>query len=124
MLDGELIEREMLACLRERALELRRPHRGRLARARIDQVERGAIEALARDLNRIERLLHAVHPPELLERGIVERLHPERHAVHPCGAIAAKARRLDAGRIGLERHLDVGRDLPVLCHRVEHRAHG
>ena len=38
---------------------------------------------------------------------IVERLHAERDAVDAGGAIAAKARRLDAGRIGFQRDFDV-----------------
>ena len=58
---------------------------------------------------------------ELLQRGIVERLHAERHAIDAGRAIAAEARRLDAGRIGLQRHFDVGRDRPVLADGVEDR---
>ena len=52
-LDGELIEREVLARLpRSRPLELRAPGLRRLVRPRIDQIERGALERRARDLDR------------------------------------------------------------------------
>ena len=57
LLDGELIEREMLARLRERALELGGPRLRRLSRTRIDQVERIALEDRARDRDRGERLV-------------------------------------------------------------------
>ena len=43
-LDGQLIEREMLGRLGNGALELGRPGVGRLARPRIDQIERIALE--------------------------------------------------------------------------------
>ena len=58
------------------------------------------------------------------QRGIVERLHAERDAVDAGCAIAAKPRRLDAGRIGLQRDLDIGGDAPVLADRIEDRADG
>ena len=124
LLDGELIEREMLGGFGDRALELGAPRLRRLARPRVDEIERIALERRARDLHRIERFLRGVQPAEFLQRRIVERLHAERHAIDAGRAIAAKARRLDAGRIGLERDLDVGRDRPVLADRVEDRADG
>jgi hypothetical protein len=54
-----------------------------------------------------------VQAAQCLQRRVVQRLHAERDAVDTGGTIAAKARRLDAGRIGLERDLDVARDMPV-----------
>ena len=65
-----------------------------------------------------------VQPPERRKRRIVERLHAERHAIDPGRAKAAKALRLDAGRVGFERDLDVGGDRPVSCDGVEDRADG
>ena len=123
-LDGELIERQMLGGFRDRELQFVRPHRGRLVGAGIDQVERIAIERVARDRDRIERLARGVQSAERLQRGIVQRLHAERDAVDAGGAIAAKARRLDAGGVGLQRHLDIGRDAPMLADRIEDRADG
>ena len=93
LFDGELIERQMLGGFRDRELQFFGPHRGRLVGAGIDQVERIAIERGARDRDRIQRLARAVQPAQRLQRGIVQRLHAERHAVDAGCAIAAKARR-------------------------------
>src|SRR5579862_2810230 len=90
----------MLRGFTDRAREFRLPGGKRLARARINQIERVAVEDGARDGNRLERLLRAVQAAELLQREVVERLHAERDAVDAGGAIAAEARRLNAGRIG------------------------
>src|SRR5207244_9223724 len=96
LLDGELIERKMLACLDHGACELGCPGLRRLARPCIDQTERIAVEDRARERARSERLARRVQPPELFERAIVQRLHAERHAVAARRAKSAKARRLDA----------------------------
>ena len=53
-LDGELVERQMLAGQRERALQLLRPRLRRLAGPRIDQVEGMAREMTARRGQRFE----------------------------------------------------------------------
>ena len=58
------------------------------------------------------------------QRGIVERLHAQRDAIDAGRAVAAKPRRLDRGGIGLERHLDVGRQFPVARDRIENGADG
>ena len=96
----------------------------RLPRPGVDQIERIAVERFPRDGDGVERLLRGVHAAKLFQRRIVERLHAERDAVDAGGAIAAKARRLDAGRIGFERDLDIGRHGPVLADGVEDRADG
>ena len=75
----------------------------------------------ARELHRPARIRHVMDAAERLQRGIVERLHAERQAIDAGGAIAAKALRLDAARIGLERDLRVGRDRPQARDRIEHR---
>src|SRR5436853_3828141 len=59
-----------------------------------------------------------------LERDIVERLHAKRHPVDAGGTIAAKPRRLDAGRVGLEGYFHVRRDTPVFSDRIQNRADG
>ena len=87
-LDGELVEREMLGRLGDGARELGAPGRRGLARPRIDEVERIALERAARDRDGGERLVGRVHAPERLERGVVERLHAERHPVDAGGAVA------------------------------------
>ena len=47
-LDGELVERQMLACEGQRLAKLRAPGRRRLAGPRIDQIEGEALERVAR----------------------------------------------------------------------------
>jgi hypothetical protein len=54
-----------------------------------------------------------VHAAELGEHTIVERLNAERDAVDAGGPVAAEAGGFDAGRIGFEADLDVGRDATV-----------
>ena len=123
LLDGQLIERKMLGRLGNGALELGRPGGRRLARPRIDEIERVALEIRARHRDRVERFLRAVQAAQLFQRGIVECLHAERHAVDAGGAIAAEARCFHAGRIGFQRHLDVGRDAPVFADGIENGLH-
>ena len=123
LLDGQLIEREMVAGFGQGAGELGRPILRVLARPGIDQVERVAIENAARDADRIERFARGVHAAKLGEHAIVERLDAERDAVDAGGAVAAEAGGFDAGRIGFEADLDVGRDAPMFCNRVEDRRH-
>ena len=113
----------MLGRLGNGALELGRPGFDRLARARVDQIERIALEIRARDGNGFERFLRRVQATEFLQRRVVERLHAERDAVDAGRAIAAKARGFDAGRIGFQRDFDVGRDRPVFADGVEDRLH-
>ena len=60
--------------------------------------------------------------PSLFRSGIVQGLHAERDAVDAGLAIAAKTRRLDARRIGFERHLDLAIDRPDTRDRLEDRA--
>ena len=119
MLDGELVEREVVGGERERRRQLGRPGLRRLARARVDQVEGEAREGRARDLDRPERLLDIVQPAEEAKVRVVQRLDAERDAVDAGGAVAAEALRLDARRVGFERDLGVRRDRPVPGDRVE-----
>ena len=57
--DGELIKREMLGGFGDGALELGVPGAECLARARVNEVERVAVEDRTRDGNRVERFLRA-----------------------------------------------------------------
>ena len=124
LFDGELVERQMFGRLRDREFQFIGPHRGRLVGAGVDQVERIAVERGARDRDRIERFTRGVQSSERFQRGIVQRLDAERHPVDAGRAIAAKPRRLDAGRIGFQRHFDIGRDAPIFADRIEDRTDG
>ena len=123
-LDRELVERQMFGGFRNRELQFIGPHLRRLVGTGVDQVERVTVERAARDRDRIQRLARAVQSSQRLQRGIVERLHAERDAVDAGCAIAAKPRCLDAGRIGLQRHLDIGGDAPMLADRIQDGADG
>src|SRR3954468_7963732 len=94
----------------DRTREFGAPSFGRLTGTRIDQIERIAVEGFARDRDSIERLLGGVQPAEFFERGIVERLHAERHTIDAGYAITRKPCCLDARWISLKRDLDVRRD--------------
>ena len=67
-LDGELIKREMLGRFRDGALEFGGPGGGRLARARVDEIERVTLEIRARDRDRVERFLRGVQAAEFFQR--------------------------------------------------------
>ena len=89
-------------------------------RPRVNQIERIiALEFFSRDGDRDERFVRSMQAAQRFQRGVIERLHAERDAVDAGGAIAAKARCLDAGWIGLERHLDAVGDPPMLADRLE-----
>ena len=122
LFDGELIQRQVFGRFRDRQLQFIRPHLRRLVGAGVDQIERISVEGGARDRNRVERFLRGMQAPQRLQRCIVQRLHAERHAIDAGGAITAKARRLDAGGVGLQRDFDVGRNAPMLADGIENGA--
>src|SRR3954468_1209398 len=97
----------------DRTREFGAPSFGRLTGTRIDQIERIAVEGFARDRDSIERLLGGVQPAEFFERGIVERLHAERHTIDAGCAITRKAGRLDARWIGFELARTARQDCPI-----------
>jgi hypothetical protein len=80
VLDGQLIERQMLGRFRDRALEFGLPSVERLARPRVDEVERVALEIRARDGDRVERFLRGVQAAEFLQR---RRLSDSRKTASP-----------------------------------------
>ena len=123
-LDRELVERQMFGGFRNRELQFIGPHLRRLVGAGVDQVERITVERAARDRDRIQRFARAVQSSERLQRSVVERLHAERDAVDAGCAIAAKPRCFHAGRIGLQRHLDIVGDAPMLADRIQDGADG
>src|SRR5439155_8136175 len=98
-LDRQLIEREMLAGEVQRLVELGLPRRDALARAGVDQVERGAREAGAGETDCRDRLIAIVPAAKEAERLRIERLDPERQPVDAGGGKTGEARSL--GRIGV-----------------------
>ena len=65
-----------------------------------------------------------MQPPERLERRIIQCLHAQRDAIDAGRAKAAKARRLDAGRVGFEAHFDIAGYRPVPGDGVKDRTDG
>jgi hypothetical protein len=95
-LDGELIERQMLAGERQRLAQLGAPSGKRLVGPGIDQVEGKAREGAPHQLDGRDRLggrMQATQRPQL---PIIERLHAKRYAVDPGGAVASEATCLNA----------------------------
>ena len=122
-LDGELVERQMFGGMCNRRLQFFFPGGGRLAGARIDEIEGEALEDRGRDRHSRHGLVGCMQPPERFQVGIVHRLHAQRHAIDASRAIAAKALRLDAGGIGLQRDLRVAVDAPGPANGVENGRH-
>jgi hypothetical protein len=78
----------------------------------IDQIERNPVECLLRQRQRLFGFGEIVQAAEKFEIGIVERLQPERDAVHPGGMVIGETGGIGAGRIGFQRDLDVVRPRP------------
>ena len=118
-LDGELVEREMIGGEGERLGQLRLPGRRALPRPRIDEIERGARKRRAGEREGGAGFRRAVPASERLEVGVVQRLKPDRDAVDAGGAIIGEAAGIGAGRVGLQRDLDVGGEGKELRRRVD-----
>ncbi len=106
--DGELVEREVVGGEGERLCEFRAPGRERLARPRIDEVEGDARKNAPPDFERGDRLGDRVLAAEPLQVGLMQALDADGNAVHPGGAVAREAPRLDAGGIGFQRDFEIG----------------
>ena len=76
LLDGELVERQMVGREADSLLQLASPGVRRLARPGVDQVEGEAGKGRPRDLDRPERLGDVVQPAEEFQVAVVERLDP------------------------------------------------
>ena len=74
LLNGELIEREVVGGMIQRASQLRFPLDRRLSFPRIDQIERHAREMPLGERKRGQRFLGRVLSAERFEASIVERL--------------------------------------------------
>jgi hypothetical protein len=123
VLDGELVERQVVGGEPERHPEFARPVVRGLPGAGVDQIEGQPREGGARHLDRRAGGRHVVQPAEEAEVRVVQRLDAERDAVDARRAVATEARRLDTRRIGLERDFRIVCDRPVLRHGLEDRAH-
>src|SRR3546814_12066024 len=77
-LDGELVERQVVAGAVERPAELVAPGHRRLPGPGVDQVEGEAVEQLGGEIDRGERLRRAMAAAADAQRRAVERLHAER----------------------------------------------
>ncbi len=113
----------MIGSMSEREGELIFPLAHGLAFARIDQIERDAIEMLLGERQRGQRFLRGMLAAERLEAVIVERLHAERGSVDPGGTVARELLRLDAGGVGFERDLDIVGNAPMAGDGLEDRVH-
>src|SRR5579872_320270 len=122
-LDGELIDREMIAGQGQRLFELRLPLRERLARPRINEIEGKTREKPLRERECRERIAHIMAPPEEAERLLLERLHPERETIDPGRAKCLEPLPLERGRVGFERHFEIGRHRPMAPHPGDERRH-
>jgi len=111
----------VVAGVRQRPAQFGAPAGDRLPRPRIDQVEREPVEQPRRQPDRGQRLRRRVAAAEKRQRGVVQRLHAQRHPVDPGGPEAREPAGLGGGRVGLQRDLDVRRHRPARRDPVEHR---
>ena len=111
----------MLGPERKGAGEFGLPDGQRLPGASVDEVERDAREHRLRGLERRHAFRRTMRAAEEAERVVVERLEPERHAVHPGGGEVREPRRLDRRRIRLQRDLDTRREAPMPLGRPQQR---
>ena len=102
VLDGQLIEREVIGGIAEGACQFALPGGERLALPRIDQIEGDAPKRLARERQCRQRFSDGMLAPQRLEAGIVERL-----AIDARRCVAFEVLRLHAGWIGLQRDFHI-----------------
>ena len=121
--DGQLIKRQVVHGHLQRLGQLAPPRRRILLLPRINQVKAHPRERVPRDVERRPGLGRAVHPPQPPQIRVVERLHPHRQPVHTRVGITAKAPRLDAGGVRLQRDLHVVRQRPSRARRLDHPRH-
>ena len=124
LLDGELIEREMVVGERQRLGQLGAPGVDGLAGPCVDQVEGASRHDALRHGDRAPRLRRVVPAPEERERPVVERLHAERHPVHAGRAEVFEACCLGRGRVGLQGDLGIRREGPARRRPVDDRGRG
>ena len=73
----------------------------------IDQIEADPRETIAGNVEGRAGLGHRMHPAQTAQIVVVQRLNAHRHAVDPAIGKGAEPAHLDAGRVGLQRDLDV-----------------
>jgi hypothetical protein len=113
-LDGELIEREMAGVEGQRLFQFGAPGGVALPGAGIDEIERDATKMRRRQLQRRQRFGFVVQSPQRFQRIIVQRLHPQRDAVHPRRRIIGEPGGVGRGWIGFQGDLGIVRHRPEL----------
>src|SRR5690242_14657453 len=109
----------MLGAEGERFFQFLAPRVQRLIGTGVDQIERHAVEVRRRQLERGAGLGGIVQSAQHLQIAIIQRLHAQRETVDAGRAIVAKARRVCACGICLERDFDIVGGAPQSCDRVE-----
>ena len=97
----------------QRAQKLISPVRKRLARARINQIERNPLKIIFGDVKRLQRLVGCVKTAKRLEVSIIQRLNTERYAVDASSSETLEAICLDACRVGFQSDFGVSGNAPV-----------
>ena len=124
LLDGELIEREVVAGQRQRLRQLRAPGGEALTGTGVDQVEGAARHDALGQRDRAARLRRTVPAPEKAQRIVVQRLDAEGDPVHAGRPKIVQARGLGRGRIGFEGDLRVRRERPPRRRPLDDARHG
>src|SRR5208282_2490661 len=112
-LDGELIERNVIADVIEGGAKLFLPGFERLAWPRIDEIEAHPLEMPSGERESGKCFGTRMPAAEEAKLGVVERLHAEGDPVHARRGVTREAAGLDRGWIGLKRDLDPIVDTPV-----------
>ena len=87
-LDGELVKRHVAFLFAQGPRQLVFPLRRCLLRPRINHVEGDARKNLCGQTESLERLVGRMLAAQRLQVSFIERLHPNRHAVHSRRAVA------------------------------------
>ena len=112
LLNGQLVEAEVVCAQSQRAGQFGVPLAGGLAGAGVDEVDVGAGEMGLGESQRRQRLAHPMQPAQKAERGIIQGLYAERYTVDAGGCNPCEFGRLDRGWVGFQRDLDVGGKAP------------
>ena len=119
--DRQLVEREMVARQSQRLVQRRHPSGFRLPRQRVDQIERPAWEDARGERRGVARRRGVMRAAEKAQSVVIQALNAERDAIDAGGAQIREGRRFDAGRIRLQRDLDVRIDSEARADAVDER---
>ena len=110
-LDGQLVDRQMIAGEVQGARQFLAPRRHLLARAAVDQIERGRRHRLLRQLHRGDRLIDAVARPRKRRLSASSACTPNEMRLTRRRRWR-RARGLGRGRVGFEGNFDVAIQRP------------